>query len=164
MAQHKASLEKVMQSSLKHNAYGSRVAETVASIEAIAAVILADLDAQTGLYAVDYSADSQDSDSVRRMRVGIAHSAYGKRLQDASETLDAMVAAFSKTYVAAEIISGGQHSQSMKKTCQSSMANKVIGSRLSDMASVQDQFLAEMIVDNSANTDTLAALVAIRDA
>ena len=82
MAQNKATLEKVMQSSLKHKAYGSRVAETVASIESIAAVILADLDTQGVLYAVDYSVDSQDSDSIRRMRVGVAHASHGKRLQD----------------------------------------------------------------------------------
>ena len=165
MAQNKATLEKVMQSALKHNAYGSRVAETVASIEAIAAVLQADLDSKAASpFAIEYSVDSQDADSVRRMRVGVAHATYGKRLQDASETLDAMIAALTYVLTSSEISADGQHSQSMEKTCQSSMANKVIGSRLSDMASLQDQMLDQLITDNVANTLTATALKAIRDA
>lgn len=163
MAQHKASLEKTLQSALKHKEYGSRMAETVASIESIAIVLATAADGPL----TDYSTDSQDSDSIRRMRVGIAHASYGKRIQDAYETLAAIDAGETPTgtpFTSAEISLDGQHKQDMEKTCQSAMASKAMGTRLAEMASKQDQILDGLITDHALNPLTLAALVAIRDA
>jgi hypothetical protein len=167
MAQHKATLERVLVSTLKHATFGSRAAETVASIEAIAAVIAADLDGQGGTYGVDYTADSQDTDSIRRFRSAIAHREYGKRIQDAYETLAAIDAALTPTgspFTAAEVTGAGPHKQNMEKTAQSAMNSRTLGTRLSEMASKQDQLLDGLITDNALNANTLAALEAIRDA
>jgi len=165
MAQHKATLERVLISTLKHSTFGSRVAETVASIEAIAAVIAADLDSLAGIY-VDYTADSQDEDSVRRFRSALAHKAYGKRVQDAYETLAAIeaVTVTGAPFTAAEVTGTGPHSQNLEVTAQSAMNSRTLGTRISEMASVQDQLLDGLITDNALNPLTLAALEAIRDA
>jgi hypothetical protein len=132
--QHKASLEKVLQSALAHRAAGSRLAETVASIEAM---VLSGI--------LGSAQDSKNEDSIRRTRSAIAHREYGKRLQDAWETLLDIIDAESLSLSADEIDLPGQHAQSLRKTLVSAMSSKKMGDQYADMCSLQDKALDALI-------------------
>ena len=159
MSQHKASLEKVLISSLKHRKYGSKLAETISSIEAM---VLTGIDTAT-------ESDSQDADSIRRCRSAVAHREYGKRMQDAWETLQQIIDDEGLTLEAEDQTLSGQHAQSMRKTLISSMNSRRLGTQFADMADLQDKVLDELLVIYGAggakdDAPTAANLQAIKDA
>lgn len=151
--QHKASLEKVLQSALAHKAAGSRLAETVASIEAmIAAGVMGS------------QQDSSDEDSIRRCRSAIAHREYGKRLQDAWETMLDIIDQEGVVGLEAEdLYLSGQHGASLRKTLTSAMASKKLGEQFADMCDLQDKLLAALIAAYGSGP-VYDALVAIQNA
>lgn len=160
MSQHKASLEKVLQSSFAHRRAGSKIAETVASTEAM-------------VIAVGGSSyESTDADALRRTRSAIAHRTYGKRIQDAWTTLLGLIAdeGLSTNPAAAEDIQmTGQHEASLRKILISACNSKRIGGQLADMAWLQDQVLEDLLgVYGAGGTapDPVkeAALLAIKNA
>lgn len=150
--QHKASLEKVLQSALAHRSAGSRLAETVASIEAM---IL------TGI--MGSAQDSKNEDSIRRTRSAIAHREDGKRLQDAWETLQSIIAAEALSLVAADMDLPGQHKASLRQVLVSAMASKKMGDQYADMCSLQDQALDALIAAYPPGA-IQTALIAIKNA
>lgn len=144
MSQHKASLEKVLQSSFAHRRAGSRIAETVASIEAMVIAVAGS------------SYESSDEDAVRRTRSAIAHRAYGKRIQDAWATLLGLIDDESLTTDPADsedIEMTGQHEASLRRILISACNSKRIGRQSADMADTQDKVLDELIAKYPANTD-----------
>jgi len=158
MSQHKATLEKVLISSLKHRKYGSKIAETISSIEAMV---------QTGIDTAT-EVDSQNEDSIRRCRSAVAHRVYGKRMQDAWETLQEIMAAELISETAEDQTLPGQHKQSLKKTLISSMNSRKLGKQFADMADLQDKVLDDLLVIygvGGAKDDapTAANLQAIKD-
>ena len=150
--QHKASLEKVLQSSLAHKEAGSRLAETVASIEAM---IL------TGI--LGSAQDSQDTDGIRRTRSAIAHRDYGKRLQDAWETLQSIIDAEGLSVSASELHLPGQHQASLSDLLISAMASKKMGRQYADMCSLQDAALDALLASYGSGP-IYDALLAIKNA
>jgi len=150
--QHKANLEKVLQSALAHRSAGSRLAETVVSIEAM---IL------TGILGT--AQDSQNADSIRRTRSAIAHKEDGKRLQDAWETLLNIIAAEALSLVAADIYLPGQHKASLRQVLISAMASKKMGDQYADMCSLQDQALDALLASYGSGP-VYDALLAIKNA
>ena len=158
MPQHKASLEKVLISSFKHRKYGSKTAETIASIEAMV---------QTGIDTAS-EVDSKDEDSIRRCRSAVAHRAYGKRMQDAWETLQLIMTTEGISIEAEDQTLSGQHEQSMRKTLVSSMNSRKLGKQFADMADLQDKALDALLVIYGAggakdNAVTAANLQTIKD-
>jgi len=159
MAQHKASLEAILRSALAHKKAGSRMAETVASIEAM---VLSGIDTAA-------AADSQNSDSIRRMRSALAHRSAGKRMQDAYETLQAIIAEEALTLTAEDIALDAQHDSGLRRIMVSSLNSRSLGRQMADMADLQDKVLDELLVIygvGGAKDDapTAAALQAIKDA
>lgn len=144
MSQHKANLEKVLQSSFAHRSAGSKIAETVASTEAM-------------VIAVGGSSyESSDADVVRRTRSAIAHRAYGKRIQDAWVTLLGLIAdegLATDPSAAQDTQLTGQHEASLRKILISACNSKRVGRQLADMAWLQDKVLDELIAKYPANTD-----------
>ena len=158
-AQHKAPLDKVLQSAFAHRAAGSLIAETTASIEAM---ILSGIDTATAV-------DSQDEDSIRRFRSAIAHRDFGKRLQDAWETLQLIISDESLSLEAEDRILVGQHKAPLSKLLISACNSKRLGRQLADMADLQDKVLDELLViygpgGAKDDTPTYNALLAIKNA
>jgi hypothetical protein len=150
--QHKASLEKNLQSALKHRAAGSRLAETVASIEAMVL---------TGI--MGSAQDSKNADSIRRARSAVANKADGKRLQDAWETLQDIIDQEGLTLVAADVPMKGQHKASLRKILVSTMNSKMLGEQFSDMCDLQDKALDALIASYAPGA-IQTALIAIKNA
>jgi hypothetical protein len=150
--QHKASLEKNLQSALKHRAAGSRLAETVASIEAMVL---------TGI--MGSAQDSKNEDSIRRARSAIANKVDGKRLQDAWETLQDIIDQESLTLVAADIAMRGQHKASLRRILTGAMNSKSLGEQFSDMCDLQDKALDALILSYGPGA-IQTALLAIKNA
>lgn len=134
--QHKVSLEKTLQSALMHKAAGSRVAETIASIEAMVL---------TGI-ATTAVVDSQNKSDIGRCRAGLAHREYGKRMQDAWETLRQIIADESLTLTAGPVIVSGQHKAKLNKIVEVALASKRLGQQVSDMCDLQDKALDALLV------------------
>lgn len=159
MSQHKANLEKVLISSLKHRKYGSKLAETISSTEAM---ILTGIDTAS-------KSNSQDADSIRRCRSAVAHREYGKRMQDAWETLQQIISDEGLVLEAEDQVLSGQHKQSMRKTLISSMNSRRLGIQFANMADLQDKVLDELLIiygvgGAKADVSTAANLQAIKDA
>jgi len=150
--QHKASLEKTLQSALAHRAAGSRLAETVASIEAMVL---------TGIMGT--AQDSKNEDSIRRTRSAVVHKEYGKRLQDAWETLLDIINQESLTLVAGEIYPSGQHKASLRQILVSAMASNKMGDQYADMCDLQDKALDALILAYPPGP-IQTALIAIKNA
>lgn len=137
MAQHKASLEKVLQSALAHKVAGSRLAETVASIEAIAAV-----------YSYVLS-PSTDEKKVHKIQSAVAHKVYGQRLQNAYEMLSHIITTSSLSLTAEDIPLKAQHKASLKKILTSAMKSTELGKQFADMCDLQDKALDALIAASS---------------
>ncbi|RLD02364.1 MAG: hypothetical protein DRI65_14960 [Chloroflexota bacterium] len=160
MAQHRAILEAVLQSGFRHRNAGSKIAETVASIEAMVL---------SGIVTTEV-VDSQDDDSIRRCRSAIAHKSFGKRMQDASETLDKIIADEALSLAPAEDqVLPGQHKQPLSVVLINSMNSRRLGNQFKDMADLQDKALDSLLVIYGAggakdNAGIAANLQAIKDA
>lgn len=160
MAQHKATLEKTLQSAFAHRKAGSKIAETVASTEAM-------------VIAVNRTPrESEDADAIRRTRSAIAHRAYGKRIQDAWATLLGLIedeGLATDPAAAEDTEMTGQHKASLRRILISACNSKKVGKQLADMAWLQDQVLEDLLGVYGAggsNPDPVkeAALLAIKNA
>ena len=136
MAQHTAALEAVLQSSFAHSKAGSTVAETVASTEAMVL---------TGIVTTSVT-DSTNEDSIRRCRSALAHKTFGKRIQDASETLDQIISDEALSLTVNETAQRAQHTRNLKKTLKSAMNSTKLGAQFSEMADLQNQALDALLV------------------
>lgn len=83
MSQHKQSLEKVMQTSMRHKRAGTEVSTAVLAIEAMVLTSISQND----------MVENTDAKQLARCRAALKHKSYGKRLADAISTLDAIISA-----------------------------------------------------------------------
>ena len=151
-ARHKASFEKILQSALKHRAAGSRLAESVASIEAM---IL------TGIMGT--SVVSKDKPSILLVQRDVSHKASGTRIQNAMETLQSIISAETLTLVAGDISVSSQSKTTMKAILVSTAASRVLGKKLADMCDLQDKALDALIAAYPPGA-IQTALLAIKNA
>lgn len=160
MAAHKASLEKVLQSSLKNKRAGTEVATSILGIEAML------------VSGIDETAVVENSDVkfLGRCRAAICHKAYGKRLADAVSTLDSIIAAEGLTVVSADKdIQPSRDKQKLRKVCIDEMARKDVGTAVADMVSKSEQVVDQLLViygvggakDDAPTAAALAAIQAI---
>ena len=158
MAAHKASLEKVLQSSFKNKRAGTELATSILGIEALL------------VSGIDETATVENSDAkfLSRCRATVCHKAYGKRLADAVSTLDSIIAAEALTIVAADkVIQPSRDKQKLRKVCIDEMARKDVGTAVADMVSKSEQAVDQLLVIYGAggakdDAPTAAALAEIQ--
>lgn len=153
MAANKASLEKVLQSSLKNKRAGTEVATSILGIEAL----LVSGIAETAVV------ENSNVRFLGRCRAAICHKAYGKRLADAVSTLDSIIVAEGLVIVPADKdIQPSRDKQKLRKVCIDEMARKDVGTAVADMVSKSEQAVNQLMVIYAAVPATLAALTAIK--
>lgn len=160
MAQHKASLEKTLQSGFKHKKAGTEVATTILAVEALVAA---------GLGVV---VENTDEKVIGRTRASVAHKAFGKRIADAITTLDAIIADAELDIVAEDVIISGfgaPHKQNLRRVMRGAMTSREIGLMVSDMVSKCEKVVDALLVEYgeggaSEDEDIAAALQLIKDA
>ncbi|CAB4125195.1 hypothetical protein UFOVP53_78 [uncultured Caudovirales phage] len=153
MAANKASLEKVLQSSLKNKRAGTEVATSIVGVEALLVSGIAET----------VVVENSDPKFVGRCRATICHKAYGKRLADAVSTLDSIIVAEGLVVVAADKdIQPSRDKQKLRKVCIDEMARKDVGTAVADMVSKSEQAVDQLMVIYAANAPVLAALTAIK--
>lgn len=157
MAQHNASLEKTLQSVFKHKKVGTELATAVLAIEAMVAAGIGATTAET------------DAKVLRQIRAGVAHKAFGKRIADAIKTIDAIIVAEAITVVAEDKVVAGDsaHKAKMKSQVIKEIANKKIGTAVSDMVTKAEKAIDELLViygvgGAKENAGIEAALTAIK--
>ena len=148
MAQHKQSLEKTIQSAFKHKKAGTEVATTIVAIEAM---ILTASVTQKSIV------ENSDAKILGRCRAALAHKSFGKRMADALSTIDAIIAADNLVVVAEDMQLKGQHKQGLRKVAQGAVANKSLGTKISDMVSKTKKAL-DLLVDANPSDSDLAAI------
>jgi hypothetical protein len=155
---HKASLERVLQSTLKNKKAGSEVATSIMAVEALV------------VSGIDETAMVENTDVrvVGRIRAALCHKAYGKRLADAISTIDSIIAAEAIVVVAEDtIVSPSTNKQGLRKICIDEMARKDVGLMVADMVSKVEKAIDLLLVEygvGGAKEDapTEAALEAIK--
>jgi hypothetical protein len=146
MAQHKASLEKVMRSALKHKRAGTEVATAILAIEAMVLTSIAQ----------NEMVENSDKKLLARCRVGLCHKSFGKRLADAISTMDAIIDAESLSIVAADKPLRGQHKAGLRSICSKEFTSKSVGVKVSDMVSKAEQAIDLLIAAYPLDTDLVA--------
>ena len=137
MAAHKASLERVLQSTLKNKKAGTEMATSILAAEALIAS------------GIDEMAIVENTDArfVGRCRATLAHKAYGKRLADAVSTVDSIIAAEVLTVVSEDkVIVPSTHKQKLRKICADEMGRKDVGVACANMASKVEQVVDQLLV------------------
>jgi hypothetical protein len=139
MAQHKASLEKTLQSAFKHKKAGTEVATTILAIEALVAS------------GIDTTAIVENTDEkvTGRTRAACAHKSFGKRLADSIATLDAIIALEAIVVVAADVTiagSGAPHKQNLRRVMIGAMSRRDVGLKVADMVSEVEPVVDELLV------------------
>lgn len=158
MAQNKASLERVLQSTLKNKKAGSEVATAILGIEAMIAS------------GIDETAIVENSDPkvVGRCRATLCHKAYGKRLADAMSTIDSIITAEAIVVEAEDkAIAPSTHKQKLRKICKDEFARADVGEAVADMVSKAEKVVDELLViygvgGAKEDAPTEAALTAIK--
>jgi hypothetical protein len=156
MAQHKASMEKVMQSALKHKRAGTELSTAVAGIEAMVA---------SGI-DTDAIVENDDARAVGRCRAGLCHKAYGKRMADAITTLDKIIEDESLSIEAEDKELRAQHKAGMRAVCTKMITRKALGEDVADLADKAEKVIDELIAIYDGITkpaDLSAELGAIKD-
>lgn len=143
MSQHKATMDKVMQSAFKHRRAGIEVSTAVAAIEAMVLTTIAQ----------NEIVENSDEKAVGRCRAALCHKSFGKRLADAMSTIDAIIAADSLSVTAADKELSGAHKQGLRKVMQGSVANKALGTDIADMVSKAEQAIDLLIAAYPLDTD-----------
>ena len=162
MAQHKASMEKTLQSAFKHKKAGTEVATAILAIEAMIAS------------GIDTAAMVENTDEkvVGRTRAACAHKAFGKRLADSISTLDAIMAEESISVDASDVAISGfgaPHKQNLRRVMIGAMARRDVGLMVADMVSKVEAVVDELLViygvgGAKEDAPTEAALQLIKDA
>ena len=146
MAQHKASLESVMRSAMRHKRAGTEVATAVLAIEAMVLTTIAQ----------NEMVENSDAKQLGRCRAALRHKSFGKRLADAITTIDAIIDADSLSVTAEDKMLVGQHKQGLRKVCQSGTALRSLGTAVSDMVSKAEQAIDLLIAAYPLDTDLVA--------
>lgn len=163
MAQHKASLEKTLQSTFKHKKAGTEVATAIIAVEAMVA---------SGIEVTEM-VENTDVEMVRRTRATCAHKVFGKRLADAISTMDAIIVAEALTIVPTDVViagvGGAPHKQNLRKVTIDESAKKNVGLAISDMVSKVEQAVDALLVEYGVggakeDADVEAALELIKAA
>jgi hypothetical protein len=146
MSQHKASLERVMRSALRHRRAGTEVATAILAIEAMV------------LTTISQSAmvENQDKKVLGRCRAALCHKSFGKRLADAITTMDAIIDADSLSVVAEDKPLSAQHKQGLRGVCQNDMASKSVGRLVSDMVDKAEKAIDLLIAAYPLDADLVA--------
>lgn len=137
-AQHKASLEKTLQSALKHKKAGTEVATTILAIEALVSS------------GIDTSAivENTNAEVVGRIRAACTHKAFGKRLADAVSTLEAIIATegITATIVKRDISGSAPYKAKITKVITNAMTRKDIGVLVANTINTLESVVDELIV------------------
>lgn len=136
MAQHKAGLERVMQSSMKHKRAGTEMATAVIGIEAMIA---------SGIDTTE-AVENTDKKAQGRCRAGLCHKAYGKQLADAVTTLDKIIADEGLTIEAEDKELVGQHKAGLRSVVTKNITRKILGEQVADIADKAEKVVDELIV------------------
>jgi hypothetical protein len=146
MSQHKASLERVMRSALKHKRAGTEVATAILAIEAMI------------LTTISQSAmvENQDKKVLGRCRSGLCHKSFGKRLADAITTMDAIIDADSLSVVAEDKPLSAQHKAGLRSMCSKEFTSKYVGVKVSDMVDKAEKAIDLLIAAYPLDTDLVA--------
>ena len=146
MSQHKASLERVMRSALKHKRAGTEVATAILAIEAMVLTTIA----QSAVV------ENQDKKVLGRCRSGLCHKSFGKRLADAITTMDAIIDADSLSVVAEDKPLRGQHKAGLRSMCSKELTSKSVGVKVSDMVDKAEKAIDLLIAAYPLDTDLVA--------
>lgn len=152
MAQHKSSMEKVMQSGFKHRRVGTEMATAVLGIEAMV---------ESGI-ATTAVVENLDKKVQGRCRAAMCHKAFGKRLADAVTTLDQIIADESLTLVAEDKPQRSQHKAGLRKVITDEITRKIMGKKIADIVDLAEKAVDELIVTYALVPATLANLQAIK--
>ena len=146
MSQHKASLERVMRSALKHKRAGTEVATAILAIEAMV------------LTTISQSAmvENQDKKVLGRCRAALCHKSFGKRLADAITTMDAIIDADSLSVVAEDKPLRGQHKAGLRSMCSKEFTSRSTGLKVSDMVDKAEKAIDLLIAAYPLDTDLVA--------
>lgn len=139
MAQHKASLEKTLQSAFKHKKAGTEVATAILAVEAMIA---------SGITTAAI-VENADKKVVARARAACTHKVFGKRLADACSTLDAIIAEEAIVVAGADVVvsgAGAPHKQNLRKIVIDEVARKDVGIVIADMVSKCEPVVDELLV------------------
>ena len=143
MAQHKASLEAVMRSALKHKRAGTEVATTILAIEAMVLTSIAQKE----------MVENADKRLLGRCRAGLCHKQFGKRLADAISTMDAILEADSLSVVPVDKPLSAQHKAGLRSMCIKEFTSKSVGKKIADMVSKAEQAIDLLIAAYPADAD-----------
>jgi hypothetical protein len=146
MAQHKQSLEKVIQTSMRHKRAGTEVSTAILAIEAMVLTSISQ----------NEIVENSDKKALGRCRAALKHKSYGKRLADAISTLDAIIEADGLSITAEDKSLRAQHKQGLRKVCQSCLASKSLGTTISDMVDKAEKAIVELIAMYPADADLIA--------
>jgi hypothetical protein len=143
VAQHKQSLEKVMQTSMRHKRAGTEISTAILAIEAMILTSISQNDI----------VENTDAKQLTRCRAALKHKSYGKRLADAIPTLEAIIKADALSIVSEDKSLMGQHKQGLRKVCQSCLASKTLGITISDVVDRAEKAIIELIAMYPADAD-----------
>ena len=143
MAQHKASLERVMRASLKHKRAGTEVATAILAIEAMVLTTISQ----------NEMVENSDKKALGRCRAAVSHKAFGKRLADAITTIDAIIEADSLSVEAEDKSLVGQHKQKLRAVCRQGMASKSLGKQVADMVDKAEKAIDLLIAAYPGDAD-----------
>lgn len=153
MAANKATLERVMQVTMKNKKAGTEIATAILGIEAM---ILSGI-------TVTAVVENMDRKTVSRCRATLCHKAFGKRLADAISTIDSIIKTEAIIVVAMDkMISPSTNKQMLKKLCSDEFARKDVGGAVSDIVSKAELAIEALLVKYTANAPVKAKLLAIK--
>ena len=145
MAQHKASLEKTLQSALKHKKAGTEMATAILAVEALVA---------SGIETAAM-VENTDKKVLGRTRAMACHKVFGKRLADAMSTLDAIIATEEIAVVAMDqdVSGSAPHKASLRTVVIKEIARKDIGIQVAAMITNLEQVVDALLVTYGAGGD-----------
>jgi hypothetical protein len=146
MSQHKASLERVMRSALRHKRAGTEVATAILAIEAMVLTTISQ----------NEMVENTDAKILGRCRSRVCHKAFGKRLADAITTIDAIIEVDSLSVEAEDKALRGQHKQGLRAVCRQGMASKSLGKQVADMVDKAEKAIDLLIAAYPGDADLVA--------
>lgn len=156
MAQHKQSLERVMEVSFKHRRVATEMATAVLGIEAMVAS------------GIDTNAVVENTDKKvqGRSRAALCHDAYGKRMADAISTIDQIIADEGLSVEAEDKeVSGAPHKQKLNKVVIDEITRRIEGRKVASIVTKAEKVIDELLLiyDGVTKADLQAELTAIKE-
>lgn len=155
MAQHKQSLERVMEVAFKHRRVATEMATAVLGIEAMIAS------------GIDTNAIVENTNKkvVGRSVAALCHKDFGIRMANAITTIDKVIADEGLTIVAEDKeVTGAPHKQKLNKVVIDEITRRIEGNEVASIVTKAEKVIDELLLiyDGVTKADLQSELLAIK--